>query len=210
MAYGAPAYGTHMPNAGDIHTGLQTYQVFDRDLDGNNGAIESAQYLFLLSYGITDWLSIDLKGGVGNITQNPNAGDAINYPTFVGGGYGFRLRLYEDEANKAVFGFQHISIHPYSVDLSNGANKAVLDDWQLSFLGSHKFKNVTPYAGFRWSRMDYIHWIKPDRNRIKSDLDKSFGVITGMDWFLTEKIWVNVEGNFVDAQAVSASVNYKF
>ena len=117
-----------------------------------------------------------------------------------------------DEVDRSgvVGGFQHISVHPYSVFIENVKNKAVIDDWQLSFLVSQDFKYMTPYTGMYWSRMDYIHWTEDDRNRVKSDLNKSVGLIAGMDVPVRENIWLNVEGQFVSVQAVAASINFHF
>jgi len=86
----------------------------------------------------------------------------------------------------------------------------VIDDWQLSFLASKEFDCLTPYLGMRWSRMDYIHWVEDDRNRVKSDLDESIGMIVGMGVPVHEKVWLNFEGHFFDAEAVAASINFHF
>jgi hypothetical protein len=209
-SHGAPAYGTKMPEQGEFHLGGQLYFVNERKLEGMNGEMNSRQQFMLISYGLLDWLSIDLKGGAGNINQIPDSGDSIDYKSYVGGGYGFRMRLIERDKFRAVWGFQHISIHPFSADAGGNKHKAVLDDWQLSFLASYDIGKITPYGGFRWSRMDYIYWKNGDRNRVKSDLDRSYGLIVGADWNISKNTWLNVEGNFFDAQAVAVGINFKF
>jgi hypothetical protein len=128
----------------------------------------------------------------------------------LGGGYGFRLRLWEKEGLKAVFGFQHISIHPETVVVDNQKNKAVLDDWQFSLLVSYRFRLISPYLGTRWSRVDYIHWQDGTRNRVKSDRTKSVGLVFGCNLDLSKNIWLNAEGNFFDSEALAASLNYSF
>lgn len=210
QSYAAPSYGTKMPEKKQFFFGGQTHWVGGRELEDASGEIKSLQHFLLISYGITDWLSLDFKGGAGDTHQMPDGGDEISYPAFMAGGYGFRLKVYEKERIKAVFGFQHISVHPYSVFIGNVKNKAVIDDWQLSFLASREFEYATPYAGFYWSRMDYIHWVEDDRNRVKSDLNKSIGLITGFDVPLRENVWLNIEGQFLSAQAASASVHFSF
>ncbi|MBN1870250.1 MAG: hypothetical protein JW847_06735 [Candidatus Omnitrophica bacterium] len=206
----APAYGTKLPKKNQFHFGGQTHYVGQRDLEDENGEMSSLQHFLLISYGITDWLSLDLKGGAGDIHQTPEGADGISYPAYMAGGYGFRLKLYDREKTKAVFGFQHISVHPYSVFIGNVKNKAVIDDWQLSFLASRDFKVAAPYAGMYWSRMDYIHWIEDDRNRVKSDLNKCIGLIAGMNVPLRENVWLNLEGQFLDVQALAAGINFHF
>ncbi|MDI6606525.1 MAG: hypothetical protein QME65_05250, partial [Candidatus Omnitrophota bacterium] len=210
-SYAAPCYGTKMPGRNKFFAGVQYHNIFKRYLErGENGKMKSQQEFILLSYGVFDWLSIDLKGGAGDIKQKPLEVGQRNYAEFLGGGYGFRLRLYEKERIKAVFGFQHISIHPKTIHLSDGKHKAVLDDWQLSALASYGFKKVTPYLGARWSREDYIHWLDGERSRVKSDLDRSFGFIYGCDIPLTQKLWINLEGQTFDSEAFAFSINYSF
>lgn len=209
-SYAAPCYGTKMPQNRHFFAGFQTYSVSKRELEKDYGKVRSLQNFFLLSYGVFDWLSIDLKGGAGNIKQRPETGNSINYPTYLGGGYGFRLRLYNNDKTKMVFGFQHISVHPRTVWIGAPKHKVVLDDWQFSFLLSHDFLKIAPYIGTRWSRMDKIHWIDGERNREKSDLNKSAGAIIGADIPISKRIWLNVEGQFFDATAIAGSLNFAF
>lgn len=209
-SWAAPAYGTRLPPKFRLAVGGQTHQVLDRDLEDAHGEVSSLQHFLLLSFGVTDWLSLDLKGGAGDVEAQPSGGDTIQYPAYMAGGYGFRLRFYDQEKAKAVFGFQHISVHPYTPHIGDTRNKAVLDDWQFSILGSYEVKGLTPYLGAKWSRMDYIHWVGDIRKRKKSDLDKSIGLIAGLDVPLTPKTWINVEGQFVDVQSYSVSLNYQF
>ncbi|MCK5012459.1 MAG: hypothetical protein KAS66_01445 [Candidatus Omnitrophica bacterium] len=208
--YAAPSYGTRMPEKNQFHLSGQTYWVQQRNLEDENGKIKSLQHFLLISYGITDWFSLDLKGGAGDTHQTPDGGNEISYPAYMAGGYGCRVKLYDQEKTKAVFGFQHISVHPYSVFIGNVKHKAVIDDWQISFLASRVFEYAMPYLGMRWSRMDSIHWVEDDRNRVKSDLNESIGFIAGIDVPVHEKVWLNFEGQFLDAQAAAASIHFRF
>ena len=63
-SYAAPCYGTKMPEKKEIFLGLQYHDIFKRYLKDHYGTYRSMQNFLLLSYGIFDWLSIDLKGGV--------------------------------------------------------------------------------------------------------------------------------------------------
>lgn len=209
-SYAAPCYGTRMPKKKQLSWGLEVYSIMKRDLEEDIGRIKSFQHFLLLSCGITDWFSIDLKGGCGKIKQHPSGGEEISYPTNFAGGYGLRLRVYEKENFKAVFGFQHISVHPKSKHEGNEKNQAVLDDWQISLLASYGFKRLTPYLGARWSRVDYIHRVDGQRKRVMSDLGESIGLIAGIDIGLSDKCWLNFEGQALDGQAFAASINYSF
>ena len=208
--FAAPCYGTKLPAQKEFFLGAQTHVIFKRYLEDDFGKLRSTQHFLLVSYGLNDWLSIDLKGGSGNIKQRPVTSDEIHYISNFAGGYGFRLRFYDRKNIKMVFGFQHISIHPKSTHLGDIKNQAILDDWQTSILASCNFKKITPYLGTRWSRIDYIHKVNGDRKRKMSDLTKSFGFIFGFDLPLTENFWLNLEGSAFDSEAVAFSLNYSF
>jgi hypothetical protein len=210
MANAAPCYGPRMPHQKQIHAGVESYTIYHRDLEDNFGKIRSQQQFVLLSYGLYDWLSIDFKGGSGDIRSYSNTSSDIHYKPFLAGGYGVRFRLYSNEVNKVVFGFQHISNHPWSKHLGAVKHKSVLDDWQFSLLGSHDLKWMTPYVGTRFSWMNQIHWQDRVRKLEKSDLGKSVGLILGTDVPIGKKMWINIEGQFLDATALAASVNLAF
>lgn len=209
----APCYGTRLPKKGRFVAGLQTHALFKRYLEEEYGEIRGTQHFLLLSYGVFDWLAIDLKGGAGNIKHNPQSSDEIDYRSGFAGGYGYRIKFYDVERMRAVFGFQHISVHPGSSHTGeNGQtrNKAILDDWQYSLLVSYSWKSITPYAGTRWSRVDYIHRVEGERKRRMSDLTRDIGVIVGADLPLGEDVWVNLEGQFLDSEALAVSVHWAF
>ncbi len=209
-AYSAPCYGTRSPEKGEFFGGFQSHSLFNRHLESEHGEVRSNQHFFQLSYGLYDWLSLDLKAGLGNIKQHPFESDEIDYPSGFAGGYGFRVKFYDTEKIKMVFGFQHISVHPEFIHLNGQKNKAILDDWQLSLLASYSFNRITPYGGIKWSRLDYIHWIGDDRIRIMSDLTENLGAVCGFDIPLNKKVWINVEGQFVETEALAVSFNFEF
>lgn len=206
----APCQGTKMPEQKEFFLGLQNHTIFKRYLKDDYGKLRSSQNFLLLSYGVFDWLSLDLKGGVGNIKQHPVGSDEIDYPSYLGGGYGFRVKFYDAQNLKMVFGFQHISVHPHTIFLGAVKRKAVLDDWQFCAAISYDLKKITPYLGTKWSRVDYIHWVDGERKRQKSDLTKSIGLVFGFDLTLTKNAWLNLEGQFLDSEAIAFSVNYSF
>ncbi|MCX5702772.1 MAG: hypothetical protein NTW64_07415 [Candidatus Omnitrophica bacterium] len=208
--YAAPCYGTKMPGKNNFFAGLQYHGIFKRYLENEYGKVRSQQNFFLLSYGLFDWFSVDLKCGGGDIRQHPIESDEIDYPYNFSGGYGFRLKFYDKENVRMAFGFQHISVHPKSINLTSGKNSGILDDWQVSLLASRDFKKFMPYLGTRWSRVDYIHKIWDNRKRKMSDLTKSIGLIYGLDLPITEKIWLNLEGSVFDSEEFSCSINFKF
>ncbi len=210
--YSAPCYGTRLPQKKQFFMGVQTYSLLNRDLEAEWGEVRSLQNFYLLSYGLNDWFSIDLKGGVGNIKQRPFTSSELDYHTSFAGGYGFRIRLYENDDNgiSAVCGFQHISVHPRSIRIEGVKNRSILDDWQGSLLVSKKIGLCTPYIGTKLSRVDYIHWIEDNRKRRMSDLTRSWGAVLGLDIALNEKMFLNLEGHAVDEEAFSIAIMYEF
>ena len=105
-AWAAPAYGPTLPERHHLVAGVQSYTVFERKLFRDEGEMRSQQQFLLLSYGITDWLSLDLKGGSGDIEKKPDIGNANRYQTYVGGGYGFRIKWLDTEKTTSVRGIQ--------------------------------------------------------------------------------------------------------
>ncbi len=209
--YAAPIYGPNMPAKGKFFGGAQTHSVLERKLEGAHGEMASLQHFLLLSYGVTDWLSLDLKAGTGNIRQHPDAGEKLGYASRFAGGYGFRIKTYEKDKIKTLVGFQHISVHPWEDWSSGDKYQPIVDDWQVSALVSYAFSKITPYAGVKAGRMDYTYWVNEhDRNRVKSDETKMVGLVLGMDIAMNEKTWVNLEAQFLDGAAVVAGVNFKF
>lgn len=209
--FSAPCYGTKMPEKGEFFTGGQTHMIFDKDLEDNRGEVRSTQHFLLLSYGVFDWLTIDLKGGAGNIKQHPVGSDEADYPSSFAGGYGLRFKLYDEEDLDVVFGFQHISVHPRKIYLEGTKNRAILDDWQVSLLASYDFSKIVPYMGVRWTRVDYIHWVEERRKRRMSDYSSDpVGLVAGFDIPINERMWLNLEGQFLDGEAAALSVNFSF
>lgn len=209
-ANAAPCYGTKLPQKNKLFAMVESHSLFKRQLENSFGKMRSQQEFYGMSYGIFDWLSIDLKAGAGNIKQHPQDANEVDYSASFAGGYGLRLKFFDKDNFKAVLGFQHISVHPKHTYVNGVKNRAILDDWQWSILGSYSFKWLTPYLGTRWSRVDYIHWIGEDRKRHMSAGDREIGLIYGLDIPFTQKIWLNLEGSSFDSDAFSCSLNYSF
>jgi len=209
-ANSSPCYGTHMPKEKKFIVGIQNHTIFKRYLEDDFGKLRSLQNFILLSYGLSDWFSLDLKGGAGYIKQHPLSNDELDYSTGFAGGYGFRIKFYDKEKIKMVLGFQHISVHPKSSSQDNQKNQAILDDWQGSFLLSYDFKRISPYLGTKLSRMDYIHKQEGARKRKMSDLTKSMGLVLGMDFNIDKRSYLNLEAQLLDVEALAVSINYDF
>lgn len=208
-ACSAPCYGTKMPEKGEFFSGLEGYYI-ERDLEKDQGKVKSMQSFVLISYGLLDWLSLDLKVGAGDIKRCNAPADNADYRGRFDGGYGFRIKLFEKDKMKLVGGFQHISVHPFTANLNGKKYKAVLDDWQGSVLASYDFSRISPYAGLVVSRTDYINWIDNNRKRHMSDTDRPAGLVLGSNVNITDKMWFNIETSLFNSKSLALSLNARF
>lgn len=209
--FAAPSYGTDMPKKGEWVKALETNIIFKRKLDKSYGKFKSEQYFFNLSYGISDWVVVDLKIGMGNVNHEQTDSYGLDYDAHFAGGYGFRVRVFDRPSYgvKGVLGFQHISVHPPAERIEGDKNKVILDDWQISALVSKDFHLFTPYLGVKFSRSDLIHRLNGVRKRKKSG-NPSLGLVVGTDLRLGEKFKLNVEGCVIDETALSARISCPF
>lgn len=210
-SYAAPCYGTRFPNKGKLNIGAQAHIIKNRELKKDFGKVSSQQYFYQMSYGIFHWLSIDGKIGIGDVTYRPQGSAKINYPSSFAGGYGFRVKPYKNDQERieAVFGFQHISVHPYSKQVNSVTNTVILDDWQVSALVSKGISRFTPYAGARLTRVDLIHRIK-NQGRERKESDVEICPVIGTDFNINESSFLTFEASFVKEVSFSAGITYNF
>jgi len=205
----APCYGTAMPQKDKFFSGFQAHRVLDKKLKNDQGSMRSTQGLYLLSWGVSDRFCLDGKIGVGGLRQQPQNSEQIAYKAWFSGGYGFRMQLLRRDLTKIVWGFQHISTHPRARQVDGAKHKAIMDDWQVSFLASRCFSRFVPYAGLRLGRMDYIHWVEQLGHRVRSDMARSLSGILGTDFKVSDKSWINLEVQAPNGTAASISYNFK-
>jgi len=210
-ALAAPCYGTHMPKKKKWFGGVEYNFVAERKLQNGQGRVKNPDQLLMLSYGILDWLSIDLKGGSGKITYKDSEYGDQDLSTGFSGAYGFRIRLWEDknENSKLVAGFQHISVHPRCVHTSGGRYTAVADEWQGSCLGSLRIKQFNPYLGVKYATYDLIRWIN-DANRKRYKSEDNWGLVLGTDLWIRKNLKFNLEYHLLDEKSVSISLGFDF
>lgn len=207
----APCYGTHMPKKKKIFTGLEYNFIFEQELNNQQGRIKNPDQFLMLSYGLFDWLSIDLKGGSGKIIYKDSEYGDQDFSTGFAGAYGFRIRLWENKESqiKIVSGFQHISVHPKRTLISDGKYTVVVDEWQGSCLGSIRIKQLNPYLGFKYETYDLIRWIN-DANRKRYKSKDNWGLVLGTDLWIGEKLKLNLECSLLSEKAMSVSLGFDF
>lgn len=212
QSFSAPCYGTDMPGRKEWYKGLEANVVFERKLDEPNGEIEGSQYFINLSYGLKSWFSLDGKLGLGDFTHRPDNSYKIDYDTNFAGGYGFRIRAFQQERFnlKAVLGFQHISVHPGAENVNNEKNEAILDDWQFSGLISKGFGFLTPYIGGKFSRSYLIHKVNEGEIKRRKSDEPFLGIVLGTDISIRGDWKINLEGRLIDETAFSLGLGKIF
>jgi hypothetical protein len=212
QSFSAPCYGTDMPKKGQWYKGFESNIVLERELEEPYGEIEANQYFIDLSYGLKSWLSLDGKLGIGDFTYRPDNSYKIDYDTNFAGGYGFRIRVFQQERYnlKGVLGFQHVSLHPGAENINNDKNEAILDDWQLSGLISKGFGFLTPYAGCKFSKCYLVHKVNEDTRKRRESDEPSLGIVLGADVSIRKDWKINLEGRFIDETAFSLGLGTLF
>ena len=209
----APCYGTKMPEQWQWFWGTEVNYVFQRDLERDLGDFRSGQSFITGTLGITDWFCFDGAVGAGFIGYDPMDSTEISFDTGFAGKYGFRIKVYDREDNpfKAVFGFQHISVHPKRKIVNNVKREVIFDDWQASLIASYNdWGRFVPYVGGKVSRGDIIERQDSVRDRRKSNNDVDFGAVGGCNFFITDEWWLTLEGRYFDEEAASFSVTHSF
>lgn len=211
FCYAAPAYGTHMPKDRHWTWGLEADFLADRGLKDNQGSTSGNRFFLTGSLGIFEWLCFDGKIGIGNVEWHRTGASDLDYETNFAGGYGFRIKGYENKewGIKTVAGFQHISVHPHGADEGNDKHQVIIDDWQGSLLVSKDMGKFVPYCGARYGTVDFIKWLNDhDRKRIKSE--EYCGVVIGMDYWINDSTKINLEGALVDGQEFAIGISRDF
>ena len=212
-AVASPAYGTKMPDKGVLFGGLQSYFIEGRGMEGLNGTVRSRQEYAALSYGLSDWFSLDLKWMLHSRFQHDpqDGGDQMEYNRSIwGGGYGFRVRAYQSGPVRVVAGFQHFSNHPATVKANGTKQNGILEDWQGSTLVSYSFKRIVPYAGVRYATLDYIHTVDKERARIRSEAGDRWSPLMGADIPVSDRVWLNLEVDPQDGGSYTTAVFFRF
>lgn len=211
VCYAAPIYGPDMPKRGQWYIGFETNLVFERDMHKGLGEAESNQYFYNTSYGVYDWLSFDGKLGVGDTEFDTVETGHLDFDSGFAGAYGLRFRIYNDESKKvkAIFGFQHISAHPPHETVNDVKYTAIWDEWQFSLLISKAYGRFEPYLGLKASQLYLIRKDNVEKSWSWNGSEDHFGVVLGSHIDLSENLYINVDGRFIDENAFSTALTYK-
>ena len=211
--YATSSEGPSLPPKGKAEAGYEYNVIFKRSLEGSYGNLKTQSHFYTVSLGIFDWLALDGKIGLGNVTQKGGIHlPKLEYRTGFAGGYGFRIKLFDHAKTKTriVIGAQHISIHPQDRSIGDDKYESFLDDWQVCGLVSKRFRFLTPYIGMKLSDCEIVYNInRHDKKRRYSA--NHIGFICGSDFhFLNDKLKINIEARFFDETGLSVSAKYCF
>ena len=209
--YAAPTDGTNIPYKDKYITGYQNNAIFKHDLADSYGNVRSLQNYYTLSYGVYDWLTLDGKIGFGNVREKGGVHPKVVHNYGFAGGYGFRLRVMDDAANKVrvVTGFQHTSTHPANRNLNGDKRMAIYEDWQLSLVSSKDVGILTPFAG---AKVSYGNLIQKTNDIDRKNRPPRYyaGAVIGCSIKLTKNTFMSVEGHFIDETSLSSGIYYIF
>ncbi len=209
--FAAPTDGTNIPYKGGYITGYQNNSIFKHDLVKSYGNVRSFQNYYTLSYGVFNWLTLDGKIGFGNVREKGGVHPTVQHSNGFAGGYGFRLRVIDDAANKVrvVTGFQHTSTHPANRYVNGDKRMAIYEDWQVSLVSSKDIGIFTPFAG---GKVSYGNLIQKTNDIDRKNRSPRYygGAVIGCDIKMTLNTYISVEGHFIDETSLSAGAYYKF
>lgn len=210
--WAAPSNGTRFPPKWKVEAGYEYNAMFDRSLRRSFGILKTQDHFATLSLGIFDWLSLDGKAGLGDVSEKSGKLPSLEYNTGFAGGYGFRIRVFEDKklGLRAILGGQHICVHPKIRNINDDKYEAILDDWQGSAIVAKDFRSATVYAGISGSDCQIVYRLNNSyKKRVSSD--SYIGLITGAELYLFDgKARLSVEGRFISETALTTSASWLF
>ncbi|MFH1460325.1 MAG: hypothetical protein ABIG64_08185 [Candidatus Omnitrophota bacterium] len=205
-----PSEGNFLPGLHTTIWGFQYNHIFKRDFNKVPGQGATTQYFLKASYGLTKRLFIDGKVGLGNVSFQRNDGLNLDFPTGFAGGYGIRYLFYADEKEKikSIFGFQHISCHPFKDTVNNIEHRVIWDEWQGTWLFIKEFRENDIYFGPQYSNTQLKYKQGDLRRRLKSE--DCWGFLLGADYQIKDDVNANAEIRFFDEWAINFGIGYKF
>jgi hypothetical protein len=212
ISWAASSCGTVMPARRKFQWGLalNSLQEYEMDNATTKTEVRSNQAFLTLGYGIFDWFTLDGKIGIGDIRNDRTASFNLDYDAGWGGGYGFRVKAYENRAKgiKIIAGVHHISVHPSSEEVDSVKYKSILDDNQIDAIISKEFSFGIPYIGCKVSRSRLMRRDKTNSSSMHSDIKA--GLILGYDLETSKDTFLNIEARFIDETGYTLGISHIF
>lgn len=210
--FSAPTCGTVMPQSRKFQYGATVNSIFKYKMSNSVDKVnvKSNQAFFTLSYGIFDRLCFDGKIGIGEIRGDKTNNINLDYDLGWGGGYGFRVKAYENEMNKIkiICGVHHISIHPTSEEVNSVKYKSILDDNQIDTIVSKEYDFGIPYVGCKVSKSRLLRRDNSESSSMHSRV--KVGLILGYDLKTGENAYLNIETRLIDETAFNIGISRMF
>jgi hypothetical protein len=210
--FSAPTCGTIMPQSRKFQLGVAVNSIFKYKMNNSvdNVKVKSNQAFFTLSYGIFDRLCFDGKIGTGDIRGDKTSNINLDYNVAWGGGYGFRVKAYENEINKIkiIYGVHHISIHPSSEEVNSVKYKPILDDNQVDAIVSKEYDFGIPYVGCKVSKSRLLRRDNSESSSMHSKV--KMGLVFGHDVKTREDTYLNIEARLIDETAFNMGISHIF
>lgn len=209
VVYAVPIKGPYFLKNRQFEAGFESNIVLRRDIDDIATKIKSSQFFYCMSYGLFDWLNIEGKFGTGDVAGDQYSSQKFYYNYNWGGGYGLRIKAYENKKVKFILGCHHISIHPdANKNTDSRTHKAILDETQFDATAGLKGERFSPYLGVKAGLCRLIRRIDTERATLRSE--ENYGFALGFDYMLKNNLRLNAESRFVDEYALTCGLNYIF
>ncbi len=177
-----------------------------RDGNGIRYDTESWRLFAKGSYGITDWL--EGFGRVGGSTLQIR-GTPFDSDPGISGGAGLKISLLDIPGHPLKYALGGQFLYFETEDQDATAKWLEYDLW--FGIAYREAKNITPYAGVVYSRVDgklKDFPIKPALDDFKSP--NAVGIFFGVDWRIYEKVQLGIEARLFGENSGSFSLTYRF
>jgi hypothetical protein len=199
----AAPVGGDIPEKGKWSVGFETNVITERKMTNEdkdkNKVDRSTQYLAKVSYSPLDWLCFDFKLGLADIDYYTTRKTGFDHS--LAWGIGSRAKHELGNGYKLMVGVQYFS----ATDMkSSTIGDADWKEWQGSLGIAKELDRFMPYLGVKYSDA------KLTSDQPKEVADKNVGPFIGTDVKITENIYANFEGRFVDERAFTVGLSYRF
>lgn len=118
-----------------------------------------------------------------------------------------RYRRADLEIDKVVIGGTSYSLS----DLDTAVDYE-LNEWQVALALSYQISNFIPYVGVKYSDVDGEEKATLSGTVYKADVeaDDNFGIFVGSSFVINDMASINVEGRFLDEEALTIGANIRF
>ena len=200
--------------------GASSSSVVERNVENSSGGSNAVAFggNHFRGYGLTDRLS--LYGSLGatrlKITDSPTKIDNSTEHSFSGAimvSGQLKGRLWQRPEQDLVWDGSVRFLDLRS--RHEGANEGDWLEWQFATTVAKRFGDLTPYAGFKLSLLDFDYTLRKAGALVEEatyEEDGVLGLVLGTDFAFgaSKEFVLNVEGTFLNGVEIDVAVNYSF